>query len=58
MALTRKLLFALRAGYYDDDMVPVLIETLVVVADHHFSTDDTIKPLVAYLVSALCPGMS
>lgn len=83
MALTRKLIFALRAGFYDAEMVPKLIglsplsrlalarralksshgpstltETISIVADQHFSTEDTVKPVVAYLVSTLCPSAS
>ncbi|CDZ97004.1 Lysosomal trafficking regulator LYST and related BEACH and WD40 repeat proteins [Phaffia rhodozyma] len=56
MALTRKLLFALRAEDYSETVAKVLIETLYVVADSHFSNEDTVKPLVAYLVSSLSPA--
>ena len=56
MNVVRKFLFALQTDWYLSESIPWLIETLKVVAEATFSTDDVIKPIVAYLAANLHPG--
>ena len=56
MNVVRKFLFALQTDWYSLESIPWLIETLEVVAEATFSTDDVIKPVVAYLAANLHPG--
>ena len=56
MNVVRKFLFALQTDWYQGESIPWVVETLKVVAEATFSTDDTIKPIVAYLAANLHPG--
>jgi hypothetical protein len=58
MAIVRKLLFALQTEWYDLDRIPDIVKALKVVAQAHFSADDTVKPIVAYLAATLHECMS
>ena len=53
MGLVRKLLFALQADWYSQDVLVPLLEALKVAARACFDKDDTIKPLVSYLAANL-----
>jgi len=55
MGLVRKLLFALQADWYSQDvLVPLLaLAALKVAAMANFDKDDTIKPMVSYLAANL-----
>lgn len=55
--VVRKLLFVLQMEWYPEEMIGDLIGALKVVAQTHFSTDETIKPLVSYLAANLHEGM-
>lgn len=56
MNIVRKFLFALQTDWYQAEAIPWLIETLEVVAEATFSTDEVIKPIVSYLAANLHPG--
>jgi hypothetical protein len=53
MDLVRKLLFALQADWYSQDVFDLLLEALKVAAKASFDKDDTIKPMVSYLAANL-----
>ena len=53
MGLVRKLLFALQADWYSQDVLIPLMEALKVAARASFDKDDTIKPMVSYLAANL-----
>ena len=53
MDLVRKLLFALQADWYSQDVSVHLLEALKVAAKASFDKDDTIKPIVSYLAANL-----
>ena len=53
MDLVRKLLFALQADWYSQDVLVPLMEALKVAARASFDKDDTIKPMVSYLAANL-----
>jgi hypothetical protein len=53
MGLVRKLLFALQADWYSQDILVPLLEALKVVTRANFDKDDTIKPMVSYLAANL-----
>ena len=53
MGLVRKLLFALQADWYSQDVLVPLLDALKVAARASFDKDDTIKPLVSYLAANL-----
>lgn len=55
MNIVRKFIFALQTDWYQSESIPWLIDTLKVVAEAQFSTDDVIKPIVAYLAANLHP---
>ncbi|EKM53226.1 uncharacterized protein PHACADRAFT_210920 [Phanerochaete carnosa HHB-10118-sp] len=57
MNIVRKFIFALQTDWYTSESVPWLIETLKVVAEAQFSTEDVIKPTVAYLAANLHPDL-
>ncbi|GBE84628.1 hypothetical protein SCP_0606070 [Sparassis crispa] len=53
MGVVRKMLFVLQTAWYQQDMIPLLVDAIKVVAEAHFSTDDAIKPIVSYLAANL-----
>ncbi|KAI0826715.1 beach-domain-containing protein [Trametes gibbosa] len=53
MGVVRKLLFVLQTDWYDQDMLPFLLDTLRVVAEANFSIDAAIRPIVSYLAANL-----
>ena len=53
MGVIRKLLFALQIDWYPQDTMQLLVDMLKVVAQAHFSANDTIKPIVSYLAANL-----
>lgn len=57
MNVVRKLLFALQTEWYPHDVIPHLVDAIQVVAQHNFSNDTAIKPLVSYLAANLHEGM-
>lgn len=56
MNIVRKLLFVLQTDWYQVDMVPFVVETLAMTAKAHFSKDEAIKPIVAFLAANLQAG--
>lgn len=58
MGIIRRLLFVLQTDWYQLESTPWLIQTLKIVAQAQFTTDDVIKPIVAYLAANLHEGMS
>lgn len=53
-SLIRKLTHALKANLFDPSCLPSIIRVLRTVLTQHWSADDSIKPLFAYLISSLC----
>ena len=58
LGIIRRLLFVLQTDWYQLESTPWLIQTLKTVAQAQFTTDDVIKPIVAYLAANLHEGMS
>lgn len=50
----RKLLFAVRSGLFEEDALPPAVATLRLALVSRWSAEESIKPIFAYLVSALC----
>ena len=55
-AMVRKLLFALRSGFFDPEVVPVVVETLRLAVLSRWSSEHAIKPVFSYLITILCQG--
>lgn len=55
--LTRKILFALRANYYDQAMLAEVVDTLMHVVGAHFTTE-TVRHIATFLTATLCQGGS
>ncbi|PCH37188.1 beach-domain-containing protein [Wolfiporia cocos MD-104 SS10] len=53
MGVIRKLLFVLQTSLYGNDMLDILVETIKIVAQAHFTPDDAIRPIVSYLAANL-----
>lgn len=53
-SLVRKLTHALKASIFDMAFLPQIIEVLRTALTQHWSSDDSIKPVFAFLVSSLC----
>jgi hypothetical protein len=53
MGLVRKLLFALQADWYSQDILVHLLEELNAAAKANFDKDNTIKPIISYLAANL-----
>ncbi|WVR06613.1 hypothetical protein IAU60_003645 [Kwoniella sp. DSM 27419] len=53
-AVVKKMLYALRSGLFDLEVVPTVVEALGFALDARWSGEDAIKPVFSYLVSALC----
>jgi len=56
MGLVRKLLFVLQTDWFQHDMIPFVMDALKAAMQAHFSKDDAIKPIVAYLAANLHEG--
>nr|ODN91829.1 hypothetical protein L203_01081 [Cryptococcus depauperatus CBS 7841] len=54
LATVRKMLYALRSGLFNSDVMPDVVDTLGKVLEVRWSSQDGIKPIFSYLVSALC----
>lgn len=54
----RKLLFVLQTRWYSSELIPSVIQVIKTAAKAHFSSDDTIKPIVSYLAANLQEGTS
>lgn len=52
--IVRKLLFAVRSGLFEEDALPPAVATLRLALVSRWSAEESIKPIFAYLVSALC----
>ena len=57
MGLVRKLLFVVQTDWYQQDVIPFVVDALRVAMQANFSKDDTIKPVVSYLAANLHEGM-
>lgn len=55
LGIVRKLLFAIQAGWYPQESIPLVINTLVLVAQSSF-TAEVIKPIVSYIAASLAEG--
>ncbi|WRT68074.1 uncharacterized protein IL334_005049 [Kwoniella shivajii] len=53
-AVVKKMLYALRSGLFDLEVVPDVVDALRLALDARWSGEDAIKPVFSYLVSALC----
>nr|XP_019013052.1 uncharacterized protein I206_02549 [Kwoniella pini CBS 10737]OCF51833.1 hypothetical protein I206_02549 [Kwoniella pini CBS 10737] len=53
-AMVKKMLYALRSGLFDLEVVPNVIDALRLALEARWSGEDSIKPVFSYLVSALC----
>ncbi|KAI0700338.1 beach-domain-containing protein [Cytidiella melzeri] len=53
--VVRKFLYAIQADWYQLEATPWLIDKLGLIARSDFSSDNTIKPIVAYLAANLHP---
>lgn len=56
--MVRKLLYAIRSGQYEPAAIPHAVDTLKLALTTRWSSEDAIKPVFSYLVSALCQSMS
>lgn len=56
--IVRKLLYAIRSGHYDPAAIPRAVDTLKLALTTRWSSEDAIKPVFSYLVSALCQRRS
>ncbi|KAL7420576.1 Beige protein-like 1 [Cryptotrichosporon argae] len=54
--VVRKLLYAIRSGMFDPAVVPVAVDALKLILISRWSSEDGLKPVFSYLVSALCQG--
>nr|XP_018262052.1 uncharacterized protein I303_05067 [Kwoniella dejecticola CBS 10117]OBR84210.1 hypothetical protein I303_05067 [Kwoniella dejecticola CBS 10117] len=53
-AMVKKMLYALRSGLFDLEVVPNVVDALRLALEARWSSEDSIKPVFSYLVSALC----
>ncbi|WVF68754.1 hypothetical protein IAT40_003526 [Kwoniella sp. CBS 6097] len=53
-AVVKKMLYALRSGLFDLEVVPDVVDALRLALEARWSGEDAIKPVFSYLVSALC----
>ena len=56
LGLVRKFLYAIQVDWYQLEAVPWLVDKLKIIAQSDFSSDNTIKPIVAYLAANLHAG--
>lgn len=56
MNAVRRFLFALQTNWYQLESVPWLVDTMKLIVQSDLSTNDVIKPLVAYLAANLHQG--
>lgn len=52
--IVRKLLYAIRSGFFEPAAVPLAVDTLQLALSVRWSAEDAIKPVFSYLVCALC----
>ena len=57
MRLVRKLLFVLQTTWYQQDMIPLVMDALKAAIESHFSREDTIKPAVCFIAANLHEGL-
>lgn len=53
-AIVKRMLFALRSGFFDTHAVEKVVNTLCLVLRSRWSADDAIKPTFSFLVTGLC----
>nr|XP_019045287.1 hypothetical protein I302_05676 [Kwoniella bestiolae CBS 10118]OCF24217.1 hypothetical protein I302_05676 [Kwoniella bestiolae CBS 10118] len=53
-AMVKKMLYALRSGLFDLEVVPDVVDALRLALEARWSGEDAIKPVFSYLVSSLC----
>lgn len=53
--IVRKLLFALRASYFDAAMLDEVVDLLMLIVKAHFTTE-TVRHLATFLTATLCQG--
>lgn len=58
LGLVRKLLFVLQSDWFQQDMVPFVVDALRVAMQAQFTQDGTIKPIVSYLAANLHESLS
>lgn len=56
VGLVRKILHALKGNAFDSTAVPAIVSSTHKILLAHWSADDSIKPLFAYLIGTLCPA--
>lgn len=58
LGLVRRLLFVLQTGWFQQDMVPFVMDALRAAMQAQFTKDGTVKPVVSYLAANLHEGLS
>ncbi|KAG2357108.1 hypothetical protein BDR07DRAFT_1421270 [Suillus spraguei] len=53
LGIVRKLLFAIQSAWYPQESISLAVNTLELVAQSSFTTEEAIKPIVSYVVAAL-----
>jgi len=56
LGIVRKLLFAIQAAWYPQEFIPLVVNTLVLVAQSSFTAEEVIKPIVSYIAASLAEG--
>lgn len=57
-AIVKKMLFALRSGFFETAAVSIAVDTLRVALVSRWSAEEAIKPTFSYLITALCQAGS
>ncbi|KAG1810733.1 hypothetical protein EV424DRAFT_1422048 [Suillus variegatus] len=53
LGIVRKLLFAIQSVWYPQESIPLVVNTLVLVAQSSFTAEEAIKPIVSYIAATL-----
>lgn len=53
--IVRKLLFSIRAGYFDAAMLDEVVDLLMLIVKAHFTTE-SVRHLATFLTATLCQG--
>lgn len=53
LGIVRKLLFAIQSVWYPQESIPLVVNTLVLVAQSSFTAEEVIKPIVSYIAATL-----
>ncbi|KAG2136966.1 uncharacterized protein EDB93DRAFT_1253823 [Suillus bovinus] len=53
LGIVRKLLFTIQSAWYPQEFIPLVVNTLVLVAQSSFTAEEAIKPIVSYVAATL-----